>query len=109
MSNSNPVPRLRTVTLVEGVSFLVLLLIAMPLKYLAGVPEAVQVFGWVHGVLFIAVCALLLHTTIVARWSLGRAALVVAAALLPLGPFAMDRRMKEYAREFERVREPAAA
>ena len=38
----------------EGISFLVLLLIAMPLKYFMQMPEAVKFVGWVHGALFVA-------------------------------------------------------
>ena len=48
----------RIVSLVEGLSFLVLLLIAMPLKYQFGMPEAVSVVGMTHGMLFMAYVAL---------------------------------------------------
>src|SRR5687767_12315450 len=99
MSLTNPIPRLRAIALIEGVSFLVLLFIAMPLKYLAGIPAAVKVVGWIHGVLFIAFCVALVQTTIVAKWSVARAGLVLVAALLPFGPFVLDRRMKGYAAE----------
>jgi integral membrane protein len=96
MPKRNPIPFLRLAGLVEAVSFLVLLFVAMPLKYLAGFPVAVKAVGWVHGVLFIVFCAALLVTAVVARWPLGRAALVFVAALLPFGPFVIDRRMKRY-------------
>lgn len=102
----NPIPLLRAAGLVEGASFLVLLFVAMPLKYFAGLPEAVKLVGWAHGVLFIALAASLLYTTAVARWPLARAALVLVAALLPFGPFIIDRRMKGYDAEF-RTRAPA--
>ena len=96
----NPVPMLRAVGLLEACSFLILVGIAMPLKYLAGQPGAVKVFGWIHGVLFVIFCFALLRTVIVARWPLSRAALIFVAALLPFGPFVVDRRMKAYAEEF---------
>jgi integral membrane protein len=73
----------------------------MPLKYAAGMPAAVKIAGWVHGVLFALFCALLLYTLVIARWSVGRTALVLVAALLPFGPFLVDRRMKQFEREFE--------
>jgi len=101
MAHRSPIPLLRATAIVEGVSFLVLLLVAMPLKYFAGMPMAVKVAGWVHGVLFMALCAALLWTMIAARWPIGRGALVFVAALLPFGPFVLDRRMKQYAAEFE--------
>ena len=100
MVRRNPIPLLRTIGLVEGASFLVLLLIAMPLKYAAGMPMAVKVVGWAHGLLFAAFVAALVWTTIAARWPLARAALVFVAALLPFGPFLIDRRMKGYDTEF---------
>ncbi len=101
MSATNPVRLLRTLALVEGASFLVLLGVAMPLKYLAGMPMAVKVFGWAHGVLFMAVVAVLVWTMIAARWPLARGALVFVAALVPFGPLLLDRRMKDYAAEYE--------
>ena len=96
----NPIPLLRIIALVEGVSFLVLLCIAMPLKYFAGLPLAVKLAGWIHGVLFMAFGFLLLQTMVVARWPMVRGAAVFVAALLPFGPFVMDRRMRSYEEEF---------
>ena len=100
MRPTNPVPFLRITALVEAVSFLVLLGVAMPLKYAAGMPAAVKVVGWVHGVLFVVFGAALLRTMTAAKWPVGRGALVFVAALLPFGPFLVDGRMKRYAREF---------
>jgi integral membrane protein len=97
----NPIPFLRLAGLVEAVSFLLLLGVAMPLKYFAGMPGAVKAVGWVHGVLFVVFCAALVQTMRVAKWPAGRGALVFAAALLPFGPFVVDRRMRRYAEEFE--------
>ncbi|MFZ4682736.1 MAG: DUF3817 domain-containing protein [Terrimicrobiaceae bacterium] len=87
---------LRIVALIEGVSFLVLLGVAMPLKYAAGLPQAVKIFGWAHGVLFVALCLLLLKVTLEERWPLTRSAMVFIAALLPFGPFIIDKRLKHY-------------
>jgi integral membrane protein len=95
----NPIPFLRTTALIEGVSFLVLLGIAMPLKYFAGLPLAVNLVGWIHGVLFMVFCAALLQTMLMVKWPLWRGAVVFVAALLPFGPFLMDRRMRTYEAE----------
>jgi integral membrane protein len=97
---NNPIPALRTIGLLEACSFLILVGVAMPLKYFAGQPGAVKVVGWIHGVLFLIFCGALLRTVLVARWPLSRAALIFVAALLPFGPFVIDRRMKRYADEF---------
>lgn len=96
----NPIEFLRRTAVVEGVSFLVLLGIAMPLKYIYGQPQAVRIVGMLHGVLFVVFCAALLYVTLVARWPMSRAALVFAASIIPFGPWLVDRRMNEYAREF---------
>jgi integral membrane protein len=108
MSTKNPIPFLRATALVEAISFLVLLGVAMPLKYFAGMPQAVKVVGWAHGLLFVAFCVALLQAAVVARWPLGRAAVIFVAALLPFGPFIVDRRMKQYSGEFvSRASSPA--
>lgn len=85
--------RLRAVALAEGVSFLVLLGVAMPLKYLADMPLAVRIAGWIHGLLFIAVLYLLSRAAAERGWSRRQIAVVVIAALLPFGPFVIDRRL----------------
>src|SRR4051812_5270525 len=95
----NPVSLLRRLTLIEGISFLLLLGVAMPLKYYAGMPAAVKVFGWAHGVLFLAFCGTLLLTMLNTGWSLARAATVFVASLLPFGPFVLDRRMRQWEKE----------
>lgn len=99
---SNPIPFLRTIAKVEAVSFLLLVGIAMPLKYLAGQPLAVKLVGWAHGVLFVVFCFALLRTMIVAGWPLLRGAVIFIAALLPFGPFVVDGRMVAYEEEFRR-------
>lgn len=101
-----PIEFLRKTALIEGISYLVLLGIAMPLKYIWGQPQAVKVVGMLHGILFVIFCAALLYVTIVARWPLSRAALVFLASIIPFGPWLVDRRMHEYARE-HRVRQQA--
>jgi len=87
---------LRLTTLAEGVSFLLLLGIAMPLKYAAGLPLAVIIAGWLHGLLFMGLFFLLLLLVSGSGWPIGRAALVFVAALIPFGPFVIDRRLKSY-------------
>ncbi|MEP6708308.1 MAG: DUF3817 domain-containing protein [Pyrinomonadaceae bacterium] len=88
------VGRLRAVGMVEAVSFLLLLGVAMPLKYFAGLPLAVKIAGWIHGLLFMTfgVCLLLAHEE--RRWPIRWTATVFVAALLPFGPFVIDRRLK---------------
>lgn len=103
----NPVATLRKTALLEGLSYLVLLGIAMPLKYIWDMPLAVQITGWIHGALFVALCALLL-AVLLKGWPFYRAALVFIASLLPFGPFLLDRRMVQYEREYEAKHAPPA-
>ena len=88
--SSVAIRQLRLLGMVEAVSFLVLLGIAMPLKYLAGQPAAVSVVGMVHGMLFLVYVIAIGYATMSMRWPRRRAALLVAAAFVPLGPFLMD-------------------
>jgi len=97
----NPIPFLRRAGQIEAVSFLLLLGVAMPLKYLAGQPLAVKIVGWAHGVLFVIFGMALLHVWITARWPFGRVVAVFIAALLPFGPFVVDRRMREWEMDFD--------
>ena len=89
------VGRLRIAGICEGISYLLLLGIAMPLKYLAGLPEMVEVVGWVHGVLFITFVVALVIAWLVRRWSIVFAGLLFVAALVPFGPFIADHWLKK--------------
>lgn len=93
---NNPIARLRLVAIAEAISFLVLLGIAMPLKYACGLPIAVLLTGAVHGALFLLFCWSLLRVVVQAQWPLPRALLVFASALLPFGPFALDCRLRQW-------------
>lgn len=95
----NAVRHLRILTLIEGVSTLLLFFGAMPLKYLAGRPGAVTVVGWMHGLLFVLVMAALAVVILQQRWPLRRGALVFVSALVPFGPFLLDGRMRRYEAE----------
>jgi len=91
--------RLRLVAILEGVSFLVLLLIAMPLKYLAGQPEAVKHVGMAHGVLFVLYILLLIQQSIQRGWSMKKVLLGFIASLVPLGTFWADKKLFQVEKE----------
>jgi len=88
-----PIDRLRHVGKIEGISFLVLLLVAMPLKYFAGLPLAVKVVGWLHGVLFVWFCGVLALAHFRGGLSFHLSVLAFIASLVPFGPFIIDRRL----------------
>jgi integral membrane protein len=97
--------RLRLVGLAEGVSFLVLLGIAMPLKYLAGWPAAVRVVGLLHGVLFVLFVLAVFEAVGSLRWSAKEVGLALLASLLPFGTLLLDRRLR---RQQAAVQDPCA-
>jgi integral membrane protein len=89
-----PIGKLRLLGMLEGASFVVLLFVAMPLKYVAGQPLAVRIVGMAHGVLFLMFCFALVHVRTQHDWKLMKAGKVLIAALLPFGPFVIDRSLK---------------
>lgn len=84
---------LRQLAIIEGISTLVLFGIAMPLKYFADMPLAVRIVGSLHGALFIALVVMLLLAIRKVPISLGMAAAGIAAAVVPGGPFLLDRHL----------------
>lgn len=85
---------LRTVGLCEGLSFLLLLLVAMPLKYLADRPEPVRAVGAAHGAIFLVYLAVGVAYGLRARWGFKRFVALGLAASLPLGTFVFDGALK---------------
>lgn len=91
---SDPLPWLRRVTLVEAVSY-VLLLGAMYVKWILQEPVGVllvRIVGMAHGVLFLLMVWLLLRARFERRWPDGRLLLIFVASLVPIVPFFVDRR-----------------
>lgn len=87
-----------TIALLEGISYVLLLGVAMPLKYIFDFPEAVTVVGWAHGVLFMLYALWLVLCWKEYTWSFSRVVGYFIASLLPIIPFVVERRLKkEYA------------
>ena len=95
MTSLTFVRALRHLAIVEGISTLVLFGIAMPLKYFAGMPLAVRIVGSVHGALFVALVVMLLLAIRKVPISLKLAAAGIAAAVVPGGPFLLDRHLAQ--------------
>lgn len=92
--------RLRTVSMAEGLSFILLLFVAMPMKYFGDMPLAVTIVGSLHGILVIAFAIALNNARIERGWGLQRSGLLFLAGMVPFGPFVADRSLRE---EQERV------
>ncbi len=99
---SNPFPLLRKVALAEGWSWLVLLLIAMPMKYWGGMPLAVSIAGSIHGALFVAFLLAWTRTQQRGALSPKRSWLVFLAALVPFAPFVVDRHLVAWESEYQK-------
>ena len=89
----NSIQTLRILGFIEGVSYLLLLGIAMPMKYFFGFPMAVKIVGMAHGVLFIAYCLLLALQMRANKWNLLFGIYLFVATLIPFGTFVTDRKL----------------
>ncbi len=85
----------KKVAIAEGISYLLLLFIAMPLKYWAGLPLAVKYTGWLHGLLFVCYGICLILAWQERKWGFGKVVLIFLASLLPFAPFYVDKKLKE--------------
>jgi len=100
MNNEQPkktLNRFRIIAIAEGISFLILLGIAMPLKYVFDFPQAVKIFGWVHGALFVAFIYTAFDVFSSFKKPFSWLAKAFAAAVLPFGTFVLDKEMKKEA------------
>jgi integral membrane protein len=85
--------RLRIIALLEGVSFLLLMFIAVPLKYVGGYEHATQEIGMAHGLLFILYIFLVIPVQSEFKWNKRTTFLVLLASVLPFGTFVADARI----------------
>jgi len=89
--------RLRAIAFVEGISYLLLLIVAMPMKYVLGIKLGVTIVGGLHGALFVTFAFMTLHAMIVYKKGLLWGIKVGIASIIPLGTFFLDKDMKEFA------------
>ena len=85
---------LRIIGNIEGISYLILLFIAMPLKYAYDMPMAVKITGMAHGVLFVAYCMVLALCMKKFSWKMSFGVYLFIATLIPFGTFVTDRKLK---------------
>ncbi|MGB5947637.1 DUF3817 domain-containing protein [Paenisporosarcina sp.] len=91
--SEKPLKRFRFMGLLEGSSLLILLFLAMPLKYFFGMPEAVSVVGSIHGFLFVSYCLMIAYMTFVVRWPFVYSVIAVIVAFIPFGNIIFDRKL----------------
>ena len=93
---TNSVKTFGLINTLEGYSYLFLLFIAMPLKYILGFALAVKIAGMIHGVLFIAFCLLLVQAWKDVKWDFKENIIFFIASLIPFGTFFTKKRIKSY-------------
>lgn len=82
----------RGISLLEGLSLLILLFIAMPIKYLLGNPEYVKHVGMAHGLLFVAYVLFAIMTKFELDWKPKTLLIVFVASVIPFGTFYIDKK-----------------
>lgn len=88
--------RFRIIGFMEGISYLILLFIAVPLKYMWGQPAAVRAFGSVHGFLFVLYILYVFLCKIKYRWSVMKMFILLAISVIPFGNFYADRKFLQH-------------
>jgi integral membrane protein len=99
-SPATPVGRFRIVAFWEGISYLLLLFVAMPLKYAAGIDMAVRIVGMAHGVLFLMYCVTLAAAA--RRLGARRSLVAFGISFVPGGTFWLEARLRRDEGELER-------
>ncbi|KAF2519314.1 DUF3817 domain-containing protein [Flavobacterium salilacus subsp. salilacus] len=80
----------KIIATLEGVSLLVLLFVAMPLKYIWEMPEAVRIVGMAHGLLFIGYIILAIMLKVEESWAWKKFLIICAASVIPFGTFYIE-------------------
>ncbi len=85
----------RIIGFIEGISYLLLLFIAMPMKYMMGIAIATKIVGMIHGVLFIVFLVILMQAAQKHNFAMKESIIFFIASLIPFGTFFTDRRLRE--------------
>lgn len=93
---TNSVNKFGLINTIEGYSYLLLLFVAMPLKYVLGFAIAVKIAGMLHGLLFIIFLVLLLQAWMDSKWAITESIIFFIASLIPFGTFFTKNRIKSY-------------
>ena len=97
--------RLRIIGFLEGISFILLVFVAMPLKYIGGYTNATWDIGMIHGVLFITYIVAVIPAKLQLNWNLKTTFLVLLASLLPFGTFVAEFKLfRKYRLDSEKVK-----
>jgi integral membrane protein len=82
----------RIISFLEGVSYLLLLFVAVPIKYFQGDVSYVKMLGMPHGLLFMSYIVLAVILQKKMKWNLKSLGIVVLASVIPFGTFYVDKK-----------------
>lgn len=88
----NSVKAFKLISTLEAISFLVLLGIAMPLKYIWDMPQMVQIVGMAHGVLFVLYVLGAIYMFKKLNWTVMQLFIAIMCSVVPFGPFYVERK-----------------
>ncbi|WP_119080366.1 DUF3817 domain-containing protein [Chitinophaga alhagiae] len=88
----NAIKRFRIIAWLEGISFLLLIFVAMPLKYFADEPWLNRQVGMAHGILFVLYVILAIEIKMALNWNLKKTAIALGASIIPFGTFYINEK-----------------
>jgi integral membrane protein len=91
-TNDRSIQIFKWISILEAISFLVLLFIAMPLKYIWDIPDYVRIIGMAHGILFVLYLIGGYWMFEKLNWSVKTLLIVFLSSILPFGPFVVERK-----------------
>jgi integral membrane protein len=94
--NISYINKLKIINTIEGISFVILLFIAMPLKYIGGILIATTIVGMLHGVLFIILILMLANTAIECKFKIKLSLIVFFSSIIPFGTFYSNKKLNEF-------------
>ena len=86
------IQKFRLLSFLEGLSFLVILFITMPLKYMFDSPGPNKFIGMVHGVLFLAYVVFAIFLKVEFKWPNKKLAIILVCSIIPFGTFCADKK-----------------
>ena len=96
----NTIKSFRIISTLEAISFLVLLGIAMPLKYIWDMPTMVQWVGMAHGVLFVLYVMGAIYMYKKLNWTITMLFIAIGCSVLPFGPFYVERKYLDINKDY---------
>lgn len=85
----------RIIAFLEGLSYVLLLFIAVPIKYLNNDPSYVKMLGMPHGLLFMGYIALAIVLRTDNQWIKNNFFMVLMASVIPFGTFVVEKKLNQ--------------